>query len=144
MSPVVAGLTGGWKLFQVEWIAPSSEGRPAGRPRSLVHGFPADGRTGILLPGKQRTTCYPLDAVIVKEEGTKGFNFFTTLEEALAYLPRFKTRGYRLALTQIFYPEDEVHRQPNSKYTLVDRMVIPTDRWEKRRTGKELLPHLFS
>jgi hypothetical protein len=110
----------GYKLFE----------NKGGRPKTLVH--------TLHIPGVGRTRLLPLSAAIEKDPGTKGFNFFLSLDAAIHYLPRFKVRAPNLRLCKIWF-SSPTSSPLRSSYALSPRILIEEQDWQDSILGANLL-----
>ena len=104
-----------------------------GFPRSLVHGMPAP----IACRPDRRSRLFETDVPLEKEPGTKGFNVFSNMGNAIEYLPRFKVRAHDLYLVRIYAMRLDF--TPGSHYMIADTIWIPSEDWDLRTRGEFLL-----
>lgn len=107
----------GWKFFEEK----------GGMPRSLVHGMPKNGK---------RSRMYDLDTWLQAENDTPGFNFFSDMKRAIAYLPRFRVRAPNLVLCEV---ETSNAHYVGGSYYLANDMIIHANAWANRQRGITLL-----
>lgn len=108
-----------WKLFEVTKNL---------EPRSLVHGH---------YYGFKSTRIYALDAWIPRSLGTPGFNVFSSYQDMVDYLPKFRKRKTRLVGCEIH--ASQLLSKPNSKYFLCENIFIPKINWTNRVVGSDML-----
>ena len=94
--------------------------RNRGMPRTLVHGMPR-------LDGS-RSRAYELDTKLYAEPGTPGFCVFSSKEDALKYLPRFRVRAGDLILCKVSVG-DLLPNLERSQYRHYATMTISSDNW---------------
>lgn len=115
----MSSLIKAWKLFEV---TPNKE------PRSLVHGHQE---------GIQRTRIYSIDTWISCDPNTPGFNVFSSYQDMVNYLPRFKKRKNWLAGCQI-HVSNLTQKVNSNYYYLCESIFIPKTNWDIRKVGIDM------
>lgn len=129
----------GWKIFEPKradkrWSTMLADpGGPIYAPLTLVHGRPTD-------EGRSRTVRTNL--LLEAEGGTPGWNYFLIKQDAVNYLPRFRVRGPKLAVSKVWVPRVAYpHLKASAPGVALCRFIIlPAHFWDDRQLGIDLLP----
>lgn len=129
----------GWKIFEPKRADKRWSTMLAGPegaiyvPLTLVHGLPSD-------EGRSRTV--RMNRLLEAEPGTPGWNYFLNEQAARDYLPRFRVRGPKLAVSRVWVPRVAYpHLKASAPGVALCRSIIlPVHFWEERQLGVDLLP----